>query len=136
MARVLREDPGLYHRLRGRRTARGHGLADCVQVGMDCPGRGGAGVMACDAECYAVFREVFDPIITETCGPPGAHRPASTPPTLEPMDPDRRYVLRCTAQTRRSVLSAALPPRISFEERRGVEAMVVRALLQGARRAL
>merc|ERR1711907_642019 len=89
---------------------------------------------ACDEECYEVFKEIFDPVISARHG---GYAPDAKQPTnidIEQLsntdiDPELKYVLTTRVRTGRSVRGFQLPPTISFEERRKLEALCVKALL-------
>merc|ERR1711937_863057 len=92
------------------------------------------GMTACDEESYDVFKELFDPVISARHGGYGAD--AKQPTNLDisqlsdtDIDPEGKYVLTTRVRTGRSVKGFRLPPTISFEERRRLEALCVKALL-------
>eukprot|EP00747_Dinoflagellata_sp_TGD_P184651 gnl/TRDRNA2_/TRDRNA2_40483_c0_seq1.p1 gnl/TRDRNA2_/TRDRNA2_40483_c0~~gnl/TRDRNA2_/TRDRNA2_40483_c0_seq1.p1 ORF type:complete len:515 (-),score=93.25 gnl/TRDRNA2_/TRDRNA2_40483_c0_seq1:58-1602(-) len=66
MAEVLKKDPSIYMRLKGKKTKGGASLAKCMKPGMDNRGHRlvkACGAVAGDADCYKVFEDFFDPII-------------------------------------------------------------------------
>merc|ERR1719181_1401091 len=112
-------------------------LTDCIKTGMDNPGHPHimtVGVVAGDEESYEVFKEMFDPIIDARHG---GYGPTATQPTNldlsklsnTDIDPEMKYVLTTRVRTGRSVRGFRLPPTIGFQERRDLEALVVKALL-------
>merc|ERR1712023_602725 len=92
------------------------------------------GMTACDEESYEVFKDIFDPVISARHG--GYGPDAKQPTNLKidelsstDIDPEGKYVLTTRVRTGRSVRGFKLPPTISFEERRRLEALCVKALL-------
>jgi creatine kinase len=136
MADVLREDTKLYPRSKGLKTSLGVSLAQCIKPGIDCPGHElvkVAGAYAGDGECFEVFSDLFDPIIS------GLHSGyASTtrhPTDLSPskisnakIDPTGRYAVFATLETRRNLTGIRLPTCCSREERREVERILTKVL--------
>jgi creatine kinase len=136
LAEVLTQD--MYNSLKDKKTPGGTTLAQCIKTGVDNPGHPHiktVGVVACDEESYDVFKELFDPVISARHG--GYTADAKQPTNLEisqlsdtDIDPEGKYVLTTRVRTGRSVRGFKLPPTISFEERRKLEALCVGALLQ------
>jgi creatine kinase len=137
MANFFKKEPELYEKLRERKTKNGVNLADCIKTGMDNPGHPHimtVGVVAGDEESYEVFKEMFDPIIDARHG---GYGPTAVQPTNldlsklsnTDIDPEMKYVLTTRVRTGRSVRGFRLPPTIGFQERRDLEALVVKALL-------
>merc|ERR1719409_2481763 len=63
MAENLTEE--MYNKLKKRATSSGSTLAECMKTGVDNPGHPHiktVGLVACDEECYEVFKELFDPV--------------------------------------------------------------------------
>merc|ERR1712178_533348 len=92
------------------------------------------GMTACDEESYEVFKEIFDPVISARHG--GYGPDAKQPTNLKidelsntDIDPGLTQVLTTRVRGGRSVRGFMLPPTISFEERRKLEALSVKALL-------
>ncbi|XP_057302807.1 creatine kinase M-type-like [Hydractinia symbiolongicarpus] len=63
MARYLTED--VYEELYQRKTTSGTNLDSCIQTGIDNPEKVSCGIVAGDEECYDVFADIFDPVITD-----------------------------------------------------------------------
>jgi len=113
------------------------GLARCIKTGMDCKGHPNikmCGIVAGDEESFATFHEIFDPIISKRHGgfaPDAKHITDMDPANLlkERIDPTGNYTLTTRCRTGRSVRGFRLPPAIGFEERRQLEAVVVKGLL-------
>jgi len=134
MAELL--TPEIYENLKGKTTSTGITLAQCMKTGVDNPGHPHiktVGLVACDEESYEVFKELFDPVISARhngYGPDGKQ-----PTNLDisqlsdtDIDPTGKYVLTTRVRTGRSVKGFMLPPTITFEERRKLEALCVKAL--------
>merc|ERR1719440_766337 len=129
--------PEIYENLKDKKTSSGCTLAQCIKTGVDNPGHPHiktVGMTACDEECYEVFKEIFDPVISARHG--GYAPDAKQPTNLDieklsdtDIDPDLKYVLTTRVRTGRSVRGFMLPPTISFEKRRELEALSVKALL-------
>jgi len=91
-------------------------------------------LVACDEESYDTFKELFDPVISARHN--GYAADAVQPTNMDisklsdtDIDPEGKYVLTTRVRTGRSVRGFALPPTISFEERRKLEALCVKGLL-------
>merc|ERR1719440_1567076 len=135
MAELLTKD--IYDALKDKKTSGGCTLAQCLKTGVDNPGHPHiktVGLVACDEESYEVFKELFDPVISARHGGYGADAKQPTNLDLEKLsstdiDPDLKYVLTTRVRTGRSVRGFKLPPVISFEDRRKLEALSVKALM-------
>merc|ERR1719472_490110 len=135
MAELL--TPEMYANLKDKTTSSGVTLAQCIKTGVDNPGHPHiktVGMVACDEESYEVFKEIFDPVIDARHG--GYAPDAKQPTNLKidelsgtDIDPDLTQVLTTRVRTGRSVRGFQLPPTISFQERRKLEALSVKALL-------
>merc|ERR1711934_189122 len=120
-----------------KKTSTGITLAQCIKTGVDNPGHPHiktVGMTACDEESYEVFKELFDPVISARHNGYGAD--AKQPTNLEitslsdtDIDPEGKYVLTTRVRTGRSVKGFMLPPTISFEDRRRLEALAVKGLM-------
>merc|ERR1719387_2309128 len=136
MAEFLRENPAVYDRLKGVTTSTGVNLAQCMKTGVDNPGHPQiktVGLVAGDEESYTVFKELFDPIITARHNGYGVDAVQPTDLDIGKLsssdtDPYNKYVLTSRVRTGRSVRGFKLPPVISFEDRRRLEDVVVKAL--------
>jgi creatine kinase len=127
----------IYDKLKDKKTASGCTLAQCIKTGIDNPGHPAiktVGMTACDEECYTVFADIFDPVIAARHG--GYKPDAEQPTNLEydklsntDIDPELKYVLTTRVRTGRSVRGFMLPPTITFEERRRLEKLCVKALM-------
>ena len=135
MKEVLTQE--IWDKLKDKKTSGGTTLAECIKTGVDNPGHPHiktVGVVACDEESYEVFKELFDPVISARHGgyAPDAKQPTNLDTTQlsdTDIDPEGKYVLTTRVRTGRSVKGFKLPPTISFEDRRKLEALSVKALL-------
>lgn len=137
MTDVLKENPGIYAELKDKKTSMGVTLAKCIKTGIDNPGHPmikTVGMVAGDEESYEVFKALFDPVISGRHGGYGAD--AKHPTDMNPdnlanrkIDPEDKYVLTTRCRTGRSVRGFRLPPSNTFEERRELEALCVKGLL-------
>merc|ERR1719316_1438034 len=108
-----------------------------MKTGVDNPGHPmikTVGLTAGDEESYEVFKDLFDPVIQNRNGyAPDAKQPTNmdfSQLSDTDIDPDCKYVLTTRVRTGRSVRGFRLPPVIEFEERRKLEALCVKGLLQ------
>eukprot|EP00397_Hematodinium_sp_SG-2012_P001087 GEMP01001088.1.p1 GENE.GEMP01001088.1~~GEMP01001088.1.p1 ORF type:complete len:1365 (+),score=290.19 GEMP01001088.1:378-4472(+) len=137
MAETLRANPEIWGQLKDKKTSLGVGLAKCIKTGMDNKGHPHiktVGLVAGDEESYTVFKDLFDPVIEARHG--GYAHDAIHPTNLDldavnktKVDPTGKYILTSRVRTGRSIRGFCLPPANSFEERRKLEALVVKALL-------
>merc|ERR1719272_2733642 len=136
MKEVLTQE--IWDKLKDRKTSTGVTLAMCIKTGVDNPGHPHiktVGMTACDEESYEVFKELFDPVNSARHG--GYAADAIQPTNLDTsqlldtdIDPEGKYVLTTRVRTGRSIRGFQLPPTISFEDRRKLEALSVKALLK------
>merc|ERR1712002_1296307 len=135
-AEVMKENPGLYDKLKTKNTKLGVTFGHCIKTGVDNPGHPmikTVGAVAGDEESYELFREFFDPVISDRHNGSAA---AAKPPTdldvrklsKTPIDPTGKYVLTSRCRTGRSVRGTRLPPCTTFEERRELERVIVKGL--------
>merc|ERR1719301_285140 len=107
-----------------------------MKTGVDNPGHPQiktVGLVAGDEESYTVFKELFDPIISARHNGYGVDDVQPTDLDIGKLssadtDPYNKYVLTSRVRTGRSVRGFKLPPVISFEDRRRLEDVVVKAL--------
>merc|ERR1711988_155403 len=129
--------PEMYDRLKGLKTSTGVTLAQCMKTGVDNPGHPHiktVGMTAGDEESYTVFKSLFDPVISARHNgyAPDAVQPTNMDLTQlsdTDIDPAGKYVLTTRVRTGRSVKGFKLPPVISFQERRDLEALCVKGLM-------
>merc|ERR1719181_1206131 len=137
MAEFLVANPGVYDELKGLKTSGGITLAQCMKTGVDNPGHPHiktVGLVACDEESYDTFKALFDPVISARHNGYGADAKQPTNMDIEKLsntdvDPECKYVLTTRVRTGRSVKGFELPPTISFEKRRELEALCVKGLM-------
>ena len=137
MTEVLKSNPELYEELRRKKTALGVSLAHCIKTGIDNPAHPfikTCGITAGDEESYQLFGELFDPIIQKRHGisiPYPLHQREIdiTQLSVKTLDTTGKYVLTSRVRTCRSIRGYRLPPTITFKERRSLEQVIVRALL-------
>ena len=118
-------------------TSNGVNLAHCIKTGIDNPGHPmikTVGLTAGDEESYEVFKELFDPVISDRHNGYGVDGTQPTDMDISKIsdidiDPFNKYVLTTRVRTGRSVRGFKLPPVIGFEERRKLEEVCVKALL-------
>merc|ERR1711988_774343 len=129
--------PEIYAKLKDEKTPGGVTLAQCIKTGVDNPGHPHiktVGLVACDEDSYETFKELFDPVISARHGGygPDAKQPTNMDLTQlsdTDIDPAGKYVLTTRVRTGRSIKGFKLPPVISFQERRDLEALCVKGLL-------
>jgi len=137
MAEVLKENPTIYARLRPLTTVNGVSLAKCIKTGVDNQGHPmikTVGLVAGCADCYEVFREVFDPVIQKKY--PAIKVAEVKHPTdmdcskvsAQPMDATGDRVLAVRVRMSRNFSGIRMPPACSKDERRKVETIIVEAL--------
>lgn len=136
MTDTMKKNPDLYKNLKDKKTSMGVGLAKCIKTGIDNKGHPfikTCGLVAGDEESYTVFKELFDPVISDRHN--GFAPDAVHPTNLDlsqvrktKLDPDGKYVLTSRVRTGRSVRGFRLPPACQFEERRKLEAIIVKGL--------
>lgn len=134
---VLKKNPELYKQLKDKKTKLGVTLGQCIKTGIDNKGHPmikTCGLVAGDEECFELFADLFEPVISARHN--GYARDAQHPTDLDvsklsdtKIDPTGNYVLTSRCRTGRSVRGFKLPPVIEFEERRKLEALVVKGLL-------
>ena len=118
-------------------TPGGVTLAQCIKTGMDNPGHPmikTVGLTAGDEDSYTTFAELFDPVISDRHNGYGVDGKQPTDLDIDKIsnvdiDPFDKYVLTTRVRTGRSVRGFKLPPTIGFQERRDLEAVSVKALL-------
>ncbi|CAJ1328435.1 unnamed protein product [Effrenium voratum] len=90
-AEVLSKVPGLYDRLKDRKTKLGITLARCIKAAVDTPDSPDACLFAGDEDCFEDFAEVFDVVIARMHGllPPGEVNCTVRPqhPAAQPVKP-------------------------------------------------
>jgi len=133
---VLKKNPELYEKLKDLKTSMGVTLGHCIKTGVDNPGHPHiktVGVTAGDEESYTLFKDLFEPIISDRHNGYGITDTQPTDMDISKIsdvdiDPFNKYVLTTRVRTGRSVRGFRLPPVIEFEERRKLEAAATKAL--------
>merc|ERR1719456_1533283 len=125
MSDLLNNNPGMYDKLKGLTTSSGVNFAQIIKT---------VGCTAGDEESYETFKEFFDPIISDRHNGYGPDAKQPTNLNIDEIlntdiDPFNKYVLTTRVRTGRSVRGFKLPPVIGFEERRKLEAVAVKGLL-------
>ena len=136
-AEAIKANPALYDDLKDKKTSLGVTLGHCIKTGIDNPGHPHiktVGMVAGDEESYDLFAPLFDPVISARhngYGPEAKHPTDLDVSKLSqtPIDPEGKYVLTTRCRTGRSVKGFRLPPCVGFEERRKLEATIVKSLL-------
>jgi creatine kinase len=138
MAQVLKTTPSLYDDLRDKITSQGINFAKVIKPGIDNQGHPlikSIGAVAGDEDSYDVFKALFDPAISnwhQGVAPDAVH-----PTVLDPlrvidtnMDPEGKFVVSCSITSGRNIRGLRLTPAITMDERREVERVVTRGLLE------
>jgi len=134
---IMKANPELYAKLKNKTTELGVNIGHCIKTGIDNPGHPmikTVGMVAGDEESFAMFAELFDPVISDRHN--GYAADAKHPTDMNPdnlsttqIDPTGKYVLTTRCRTGRSVRGTRLPPCTTFEERREIESVIVKGLL-------
>jgi len=138
MTDALKENPGLYEALVGRKTSMGVGIGHCIKTGMDNKGHPHiktCGIVAGDEESWTLFAPLFDHVVDARHNgyKPWMKHPTDMNPdnlSKRQLDPTGKYILTTRCRTGRSVRGFKLPPCNSFAERREIERLVVEGLLK------
>merc|ERR1711970_185464 len=136
-ADTMRKNPELWEKYKGKQTSLGVKFSHCIKTGVDNKGHPNiktVGAVAGDEESFTLFKDFFDPVISARHN--GYAADAKHPTDLDvrklsktQIDPTGKYVLTSRCRTGRSVRGTRLPPCTTFEERREVERVVVKGLL-------
>jgi len=135
---ILRRDPSIYTQLRNLRTRFGVSLAKCIKTGMDNRGHSmikSIGAVAGDAECYELFRPLFDPVIRVVHSEKALDVPHCSDMSWSsvhggPLDPSGKCIVSTRMRIQRNLAGLRMPPACSYDERREVERVIVGALGQ------
>merc|ERR1719305_1678533 len=100
-------------------------LVECMKTGVDNPGHPHiktVGLVACDEECYEVFAELFDPVISDRHGGygPDAKQPTNmdiNKLSTTDIDPNCEYVLTTRVRTGASSSHQPFPSRTAVSSR-------------------
>eukprot|EP01047_Picozoa_sp_COSAG01_P077723 COSAG01_NODE_14100_length_1495_cov_111.743553_2_plen_342_part_01 len=138
----MRDEPLVYHRYKRLKSKLGTPFARCIKTGMDHPGRRQIlqmGVVAGDADCYATFEDLFNPVIEARhfgWTPERRHERDLSPDKVldrplfrgDSSSSKRGYVSRVKVRSARSIEGYRFPPACTKDERRAVEKLAVEAL--------
>ena len=119
--------PEVYLRLKSKQTKSGFTLAKAIQSGV-ANADSSIGLYAGDAESYALFSDLFDPVIQAYHGQAKGHVSDLAPLVLEDLDPGRRFILSTRIRTARNLKGFPFPPHINSFQRDQVEQQIVGAL--------
>jgi len=125
--------PEMYARLRETVTPGGCTFDQCIQAGVDNPGSPTSktiGLVAGDEDCYHLYADLFDKIISDKHGGYGANDTHVTDLDASKLRGgvfDESYVKSVRVRSGRSIRGLSLPPVMCRAERREVE-----RVLQGA----
>jgi creatine kinase len=121
---VFKKDTSLYGKLKDKKTKLGVNLGHCIKTGIDNKEHPmfktkTLGLVAGDEESWALFADVFDPVVSVCHGgyaPDAKHPTDMNPANLSKtkIDPTGKYVLTTRCRTGRSVRGFRLPPCNSF----------------------
>ncbi|CAE8597290.1 unnamed protein product [Polarella glacialis] len=127
----------MYDKFKDEKTELGVTLDKCIKGGIDKArigekwNVGKVGILFGDAECVTKFKELMHPIIVARHGNPTLPHP---PPNLDGsklLDHtviDESFVISTRVRTGRSISGFPLPPSISADQRKELEAITVKAL--------
>lgn len=138
LAELLKGEPDLYHKFKDRQTSLGIGLAKCIKTGIDNRGHQlikTVGLVAGDEECYETFKELFRSMIVLLHGPGCFSVPYVSDFDLNHLstmhlDPSGKHVLSTQIRLARNLRGIRFPPAVTLEERRKVERVIVKALME------
>mmetsp|Transcript_168199 Transcript_168199/g.540367 ORF Transcript_168199/g.540367 Transcript_168199/m.540367 type:complete len:981 (+) Transcript_168199:77-3019(+) len=134
VAMFLRREPALYQRLRHVRTPLGTSLGRCIQAGVENKGHPMIkfmGLVAGDEFCYEVFKEVFEPVLSQWYGTSATSTVclttlATSPLEVAAMDSTAasHRVVSVEACASRNLTGIRMLPHATIEELRRVESLV------------
>lgn len=121
--------PALFERLSCLQTGSGFTLARAIRSGRQNPDSS-IGIYAGDAESYALFKAVFDPVIKayHQISGPVCHVSDLGLSALPDLDPDRLYILSSRVRVARNLAGYPFTPLISSRQRRLLEKEIIRAV--------
>lgn len=128
MAKHLTKE--LYDKLKDTKSSKGYTLDQAIQTGID-NAHLGVGIVAGDEDCYAVFKEIYDPIIEGWHGfkPEDTHHTDMDVSKLQNSDKiDHKYVQSTRVRSGRNIRGLSLPPGTTRSERLEVENLLSTAL--------
>ncbi len=121
--------PALFEQLLSLKTDTGFTLETAIRSGLENPDSH-IGIYAGDAQSYALFSPVLDPIILAYHGlkEPIGHVSRLGPVTLPLVDPDQDFILSTRIRVARNLEEFPFPPHINPQERGRVESLVAQAM--------
>lgn len=125
MSKVLTDD--MYDRLKDLKTPKGYTLDMAIQPALKSPHLK-TGIVSDGLECYALFKDIFDPLIETIHGykPTAKHVSDMNSKNLEKftlsMDVINKYVKSTRVRAGRAITGLSLPPGTNREDRLQVEA--------------
>ena len=140
VAKILRDEPLIYHKYKRATSGMGVTFARCIKTGMDhrgVPQITQMGLVSGDADCYKSFSDLFNPVIEQRhfgWKPPQTHvSDLSTDGVLDrPVfrgGTANRYVRLARVRSARSIAGFRFPPACTAMERREVERIAAGAML-------
>eukprot|EP00929_Paragymnodinium_shiwhaense_P008587 TRINITY_DN112544_c0_g1_i1.p1 TRINITY_DN112544_c0_g1~~TRINITY_DN112544_c0_g1_i1.p1 ORF type:complete len:1423 (-),score=292.96 TRINITY_DN112544_c0_g1_i1:132-4400(-) len=137
VAKTLKASPRIYEQLENVRTPLGVPLAVCIKPGVDNKGHPmikNSGLVAGDAECYSVFRELFDPVMQRFHDQLPNQQPVDFDAahiTDEALDTHGGRVLCTQVAGGRNLQGLRMLPAMTDTERCEVERVVAKACASG-----
>lgn len=126
--------PDIYTRLSRLETPAGFTLDQAIRSGLENPDSS-IGIYAGDAQAYALFRDIFEPVIREYHGMDrkldhgrvGEFRAEALTGLANP-DPDGEFIRSSRVRVARNLSGFAFPPHISAGDRKAVETKALEAM--------
>jgi creatine kinase len=134
---VIKQNPGVYAKYKDMKTKLDVNIGHCIKTGIDNKGHPmikACGLVAGDEESWTLFADIMEPVLSLRHG--GYAADAKHPTDMDitkistrKIDPTGKYVLTTRCRTGRSIRGFRLPPCNSFQERRDIEALIVKGLM-------
>ncbi|WP_022668137.1 phosphagen kinase [Desulfospira joergensenii] len=119
--------PEIYLQLKSKKTDSGFTLDQAIQSGIKNPDSS-IGLYAGDSQSYALFSDLFDPVIRSYHRQTRPHIHDLSPLNLEDLDPGGRFILSTRIRTARNLKGFCFPPHMKSAERDQVEQNVMGAV--------
>ncbi|MCA1785306.1 MAG: arginine kinase, partial [Desulfobacteraceae bacterium] len=121
--------PAVFHRLCRLKTDTGFTLARAIRSGQK-NADSSIGIYAGDAECYSLFKDIFNPVIKtyHQINGPVCHTRNLAFLDLFDLDPDRDFILSARVRVARNLDAMAFTPHITRQDRQIVEKQILDAL--------
>jgi protein-arginine kinase len=121
--------PAVFNRLCRLKTDTGFTLARAIRSGQK-NADSSIGIYAGDAQCYTLFKEIFEPVITayHQITAPACHTRNLAFVDLFDLDPDRDFILSARVRVARNLDAMAFTPHINRQDRQMVEKQILDAL--------